>query len=141
MCVSDGVRAGRGARSGQGGDRRLPRVAGEQAAQDVERAVPVFAGGVDGAADVQPVLGGVFAGEPAGDVLLGLRRPYPALADLLLVGQIVVSVVNRSTSSSRSRQNRSRSRPGCWAVEFFGPGMRGTAARPTVTARRNSRIM
>ena len=59
---------------------------------------------------------------------------------MLFVGQIRVSVVNRSTSSSRSRQNSSRSRPGCWAVEFFGPGMRGTADRPTVTARRNSVI-
>ena len=44
---------------------------------------------------------------------------------MLFVGQIVVSRVNRRTSSWRSRQNSSRSRPGCWAVECFGPGMRG----------------
>src|SRR5271165_4242878 len=44
---------------------------------------------------------------------------------MLFVGQIMVSVVNWSTSSSRSRLNSSRSRPGCWAVEFLGPGDAG----------------
>ena len=39
--------------------------------------------GVDVAADVQPVLGGVFAGEPAGDFLLRLQRPDAALADVV----------------------------------------------------------
>jgi hypothetical protein len=33
----------------------------------------VFAGGVDVAADVQPVLRGVFTGKAAGDFLLGLE--------------------------------------------------------------------
>jgi hypothetical protein len=41
--------------------------------------VAVLAGGVDVAADVEPVLGGVFAGEPAGDLLLGFGGPYSAL--------------------------------------------------------------
>ena len=123
--------------SGLGGDRRSPGVPGEQAAEHVEGPVAVLAGGVDVAADVEPVLGGVFAGEPPEIfcwVLVG-RTPRSLM---LFVGQIRVSVANRSTSSSRSRQNSSRSRPGCWAVEFLGPGMRGTADRPTATARRNS---
>ena len=60
--------------------------------------------------------------------------------DRSFVGQIRVSRANRSTSSWRSRQNSSRSRPGCWAVECFGPGMRGTPESPASTAWRNSRI-
>jgi len=43
----------------------------------------VFAGGVDVASDVEPVLGGVFAGEAAGYLLLGLVRPDAALADVI----------------------------------------------------------
>src|SRR5258706_5414742 len=39
---------------------------------------------VDVAADVQAVLGGVFAGEAAGDFLLGFQRPDAALADVVL---------------------------------------------------------
>src|SRR3974390_3306242 len=69
--------------SGRGGHGRLPGVSGEQAAQHVEGTVSVLAGGVDVAADVQPVPGGVFAGEPAGDLLLGLGGPYSALADIV----------------------------------------------------------
>jgi hypothetical protein len=45
--------------------------------------------------------------------------------------------VNRSTSR-RSRQNSSSSRPGFCFVLFFGPGTRGTLARPARTACRNS---
>jgi hypothetical protein len=43
----------------------------------------VLAGGVDVAADVQAVLGGVFAGEAAGDFLLGLERADAALAEVV----------------------------------------------------------
>jgi hypothetical protein len=59
----------------------------------------VFAHGVDVAADIEAVLGDVLAGEPPGNLLLGLegRRPRSLM---LLVGQIRVSVVNRSTSGS-----------------------------------------
>src|SRR6266567_5065836 len=38
---------------------------------------------------------------------------------MLFVGQIAVSSQNRVTSSGRSRQNSSRSRPGRWAVLLF----------------------
>src|SRR5260370_11987854 len=69
--------------SGSGGAWRLPGPAGEQAAQHLERPVSVLAGGVDVAADVEPVLGGVFAGEPPGYFLLGFRGPYSALADVV----------------------------------------------------------
>ena len=60
--------------SGWRGDRWPPGVAGEgvvDAGQDVGA---VFADGVDVAADVQAVLGDVFAGEPSGDLLLGFGR-------------------------------------------------------------------
>jgi hypothetical protein len=43
----------------------------------------VLAGGVDVAADVQPVLGGFLAGEPAGYFLLGLDRAHGALGDVV----------------------------------------------------------
>jgi hypothetical protein len=43
----------------------------------------VLACGVDVAADAGAVLGGVFAGEPAGDFLLGFRGPYSALRDVV----------------------------------------------------------
>jgi hypothetical protein len=43
----------------------------------------VLGGGVDVAADVQAGLGDVVAGEPAGDLLLGLQRPDAALADVV----------------------------------------------------------
>jgi hypothetical protein len=43
----------------------------------------VFAGGVDVAADIEPVLGDVLAGEPAGDLLLCLGGPKVALADVV----------------------------------------------------------
>ena len=50
--------------------------AGHEAAQDGESVVTVLAAGVDVAANVQPVLGGVVAGEAAGYLLLGLMcRP------------------------------------------------------------------
>jgi hypothetical protein len=43
----------------------------------------VLAGGVDVAADVQAVLGGVLAGQAAGDLLLGLQGAHSALADVI----------------------------------------------------------
>jgi hypothetical protein len=62
---------------------RTPGVYGEEAAQDGEYVLAVFAGGVDVAAGIQPVLGGVFAGEAPGYLLLGLVRPDAALADVI----------------------------------------------------------
>jgi hypothetical protein len=47
--------------------------------QDVVGAEAVLAGGVDVAADVEPVLGDVVAGEAAGDLLLGLQGADAAL--------------------------------------------------------------
>ena len=61
---------------------RLPGAAGEDAAQDGHDVLAVLAGGVDVAADVEPVLGGLFAGEAPGDLLLGLQRADAALADV-----------------------------------------------------------
>jgi hypothetical protein len=43
----------------------------------------VLAGGVDVDADVEPGLGDVGAGEPAGDLLLGFQGPDAALADVI----------------------------------------------------------
>jgi len=48
----------------------------------------------------------------------------------LFVGQILVSPQNLVTSSCRSRQNSSRSRPGCWAFDDFGPGDAGHVTEP-----------
>jgi hypothetical protein len=50
----------------------LPGVAGEGVVDAGEDVGAVFADGVDVAADVEAVLGDVFAGEPSGDLLLGL---------------------------------------------------------------------
>ena len=110
---------------GDGGWRgRLPGVSGEYAAQDGHDVLAVLAGGVDVAADVEPVLGGVVAGQAAGYLLLGFQRADAALAD----------VVRRPDTGVRGepeygvlavRQNSSSSRPGCCFVVFFGPGMRG----------------
>ena len=47
----------------------------------------VLAGGVDVAADVEAVLGGVFAGEAAGDFLLCLGGADAALADVIQSGR------------------------------------------------------
>ena len=72
--MRDGFWAGRYAGSGLAGNRGRPGAAGEQGVQDVEDVASVLAGGVDVAADVQAVLGGVIAGQPPGDLLLGLIR-------------------------------------------------------------------
>jgi hypothetical protein len=69
-------------------------------------------------------------------VLVG-RRPRSLM---LLVGQIRVSVQNRRTSPSWSRQNSSSARPGGWAVELRGPGLGRTSWSPTWMAWRNSLI-
>jgi hypothetical protein len=121
------------------GRGRLPGVSGERAAQDGEDVVAVLTGGVAVAADVEPVLGGVFAGEAAGYLLLCLGGAHAALADVVRgpdpgvrgEPQLVVFSVAAEFEQVTA---------GCWAVECFGPGMRWTADRPTVTARRNSVI-
>jgi hypothetical protein len=69
--------------------------------------------------------------------ILAGRRPRSLM---LLVGQIRVSVQNRRTSPSWSRQNSSRARPGGWAVELRGPGLGPTSWSPTRMAWRNSLI-
>jgi hypothetical protein len=51
--------------------------------QDVHGVLAVLAGGVDVAADVEPVLGDVVAGEAAGDFLLGFQGADAALADVI----------------------------------------------------------
>jgi hypothetical protein len=48
--------------------------------QGTHGVLAVLAGGVDIAADIQPVLGDVVAGQAAGDPLLGLERADAALA-------------------------------------------------------------
>ncbi len=64
-----------GAASGWRGDRWSPGVAGEGGADAGDDVGFVFADGVDVAADVEAVLGDVFAGESTGDLLLGLGGP------------------------------------------------------------------
>jgi hypothetical protein len=61
---------------------------------------------------------------------------------MLFVGQIVVSSQKRVTSAGRSRQNSSRSRPECWAVEcrsgrsdYPSPAHRRSYARRTGSER------
>ena len=96
----------------------------------------MLAGGVEVAADVEAVLGDVVASEAAGDFLLCFQGADGALADVVNVGQMLVSVVNRSMSAWRFLQNSSSSRPGFCFVQFFGPGTRGTLASPARTACR-----
>src|SRR5579859_2863650 len=69
--------------SGGRWDGRPPWGTGHGAAQDFYDVAAVLAGGVDIAADVQAVLGGLFAGEPTGYLLLGLDRADAALADVV----------------------------------------------------------
>jgi len=115
-----------------------PGPAGHEVVQDVHGVLAVLAGGAGVASDAGPVLGGVVAGQAAGDLLLGYQRADPALADIVR-GQMLGSVVKRSTSPHRSLQNPGSSRPGFCFVQFFRPGTRGTLASPARTACRNSR--
>ena len=64
-------------------ERVAARGCRHEAAQDGEGVVAVLAGGVDVTVDVQPVLGGVFADEAAGDLLLGLQGPDAPLAEVV----------------------------------------------------------
>jgi hypothetical protein len=64
-------------------DRRHPRVAGEGVAEGGDGINPVFDRGADVAAQGQPVGGGIIAGEPAGDLLLGLGGPQVALGEIV----------------------------------------------------------
>ena len=57
----------------------LPGAAEHELAQDFHGGESVLAGGVDVAADVEAVLGGVVAGETAGDLLLGFQGADAAL--------------------------------------------------------------
>ena len=79
----------------------------------------MLAGGVDVAADVEPVLGDVVAGEAAGDLLLGLQGADAAL-EMLFVSQTLVSAANRSTSACLVLQN-SRTLPRTAAAPCFPP--------------------
>jgi hypothetical protein len=71
------------ARSGGRGVWGSPRVAGEGVAEGGYDVDAVFAGGVDVAANVEAVLGDVFAGQPAGYLLLGFGGPKVALRDIV----------------------------------------------------------
>src|SRR5690348_5249934 len=71
----------RGSGRGEGG--WAPGVAGERGADSGHDACAVLADGVDVAADVQAVLGDVVAGQPPGDLLLGLGRAQVPLADVV----------------------------------------------------------
>jgi hypothetical protein len=69
----------------------VPRGRRHEPVQDVEDVLAVLAGGVDVAADAEPVLGGVFAGESAGDLLPGILGPDAASADVVRRPDPVVS--------------------------------------------------
>ena len=60
-----------------------PGVSGHELVQDFVGAEAVLAGGVDVAADVEPVLGDVVAGQAPGDLLLGFQGADAALADIV----------------------------------------------------------
>ena len=55
------------------------------------------------------------------------------------INELMVSEAKRGTSASRFRQNSGISLPGFCFTVVLGPGTRGTADRPNVAARRNSR--
>src|SRR5437773_9858685 len=59
------------------------RAAGHEVVQNSEGILAVLAGGVDVAADVEPVLGDVVAGQAAGYLLLGLQGADAALAEVV----------------------------------------------------------
>jgi hypothetical protein len=63
--------------------RGPPGAAGHEVVQGVHGVAAVLAGGVGVAADAGAVLGGVVAGEAAGDFLLGFEGPDAALADVV----------------------------------------------------------
>jgi hypothetical protein len=69
--------------SGGCGEWGFPGVAGEGLVERGDDIGAVLAGGVDVAADVEPVLGDVYAGQPAGNLLLCLGGPEVALADVV----------------------------------------------------------
>jgi hypothetical protein len=106
--------------------------------QDFEGAGAVFPGGVDVAGDVEAVLGDVVAGQAPADLVLCFQGRTPR-SKMLLVGHMGVSEAKRGTSASRFRQDSGISLPGFCFTVALGPGTRGTADRPDVTARRNSR--
>jgi len=70
-------------RSGRRGNRWPPRVADDRGAETGQDIGAVFAHRVDVAADVQAGLSDVLAGEPPGNLLLGLRRAPAAFADVI----------------------------------------------------------
>src|SRR6202167_6278252 len=69
--------------SGRRGVGWVPGVSGHGGAQDVHDVAAVLAGGVGVAADVEAVLGDGLAGEPPGDLLLGLDGADGARADVV----------------------------------------------------------
>ena len=56
-----------------------PRITEHELLEDFVGAEAVLAGGVEVAADIEPVLGDVVAGQAAGDLLLGLQGADAAL--------------------------------------------------------------
>ena len=77
--------------------RGPPGPAGHEVVQGVHGVLAVFAGGVDVAADVEAVLGGVVAGQAAGYLLLGFQGADAALADVIQANRRlrVIGVVRR----------------------------------------------
>ena len=106
--------------------------------QDFEGAGAVFPGGVDVAAAVEAVPGDVVAGQAAGDFLLGLQGADASPAGVVR-GPYGRVEAKRGTSASRFRRSSGISLPGFCFTVVLGPGTRGTAGGPSVTARRNSR--
>ncbi len=64
-------------------DGWVPRVAGEGGVEGGKGVAAVFADGVEIASDVEAVLGGVLAGESAGDLLLGFGGSQVALTEIV----------------------------------------------------------
>lgn len=60
-------------------------------------------------------------------------------SEMLLVGHMGVSEAKRGTSASPFRQDSGISLPGFCFTVVLGPGARGIAGGPDVTARRKSR--
>ena len=123
--------------SGRGGQRRLPGAAGHRVAQGSHGIDAAFAGGVDVAPDVQPVLGDVLAGQAARDFLLCFGWPQVALADVVRRPDPgVVAEPGHLCGPVAAELQQIPAR--VLAVEDLGPRMRGTSAHPASTAWRNS---
>jgi len=101
--------------------------------QDGNDVAAVLAGCVDVAADVQAVLGRVFAGQAAGDLLLGLVRADAALADVVGGPDLRVCGEPQYVSLPVTAEFEQVA-AGVLDGGVLGPGMRGMLASPASTA-------